>query len=360
MATKKFLFSIDLMKNQILNGVLQNLAVAPSDPFDGQIYYDTVIPAPRVYNGTIWENLNGDIKGFTDTSIVTITVANGLATITVAKATTGEDGLMSKEDKVILNALEADSTLADHVGDTNDPHNVTKAQVDLGSADNTSDADKPISDDTQTALDLKASKTYVDGLVDATLKAPEAYDPAETDAYPTEYDNNPIQKGDSFRMTAAATMGTRLVNVEDLLIAIKDGAQDVDGDWMVAESNRDLATETVMGFARFANASEASVGANPSVMISPVDLKNKIDALTYPVKKVYEITGDGTQSQYEFNHALGTYEIQVTVMADTGSLAPYPVEVYWQPKATVTLQWIQVFFGANIPNGYKYKIIIIG
>ena len=36
------------------------------------------------------------------------------------------------------------------------PHNVTKDQVGLGNVDNTSDKDKPISDDTQQALDGKA------------------------------------------------------------------------------------------------------------------------------------------------------------------------------------------------------------
>lgn len=43
-----------------------------------------------------------------------------------------------------------------HTGLTNNPHSVTKSQVGLANADNTSDANKPISTATQTALDLKA------------------------------------------------------------------------------------------------------------------------------------------------------------------------------------------------------------
>lgn len=46
-----------------------------------------------------------------------------------------------------------------HLVDTNNPHFVTKAQVGLGNADNTSDMDKPISTATQNALDFKADKT---------------------------------------------------------------------------------------------------------------------------------------------------------------------------------------------------------
>ena len=42
-----------------------------------------------------------------------------------------------------------------HIASTSNPHSVTAAQVGLGNVDNTSDLDKPISNDTQDALDLK-------------------------------------------------------------------------------------------------------------------------------------------------------------------------------------------------------------
>ena len=51
------------------------------------------------------------------------------------------------------------------------PHNVTKSDVGLGNADNTSDADKPISTATQAALDLKAA----DADVQAGTEAKKAY-----------------------------------------------------------------------------------------------------------------------------------------------------------------------------------------
>lgn len=49
-----------------------------------------------------------------------------------------------------------DAALTAHIGDTGNPHAVTKAQVGLGNADNTSDLNKPVSTATQTALNLKA------------------------------------------------------------------------------------------------------------------------------------------------------------------------------------------------------------
>lgn len=48
-------------------------------------------------------------------------------------------------------------TMDSHIGNTSNPHNVTKAQVGLGNVDNTSDLAKPISTATQTALNAKAN-----------------------------------------------------------------------------------------------------------------------------------------------------------------------------------------------------------
>lgn len=55
------------------------------------------------------------------------------------------------------------SNVDSHKSKVDNPHNVTKEQVGLGSCDNTSDADKPISTATQEALNSKAD--IVDGIV---------------------------------------------------------------------------------------------------------------------------------------------------------------------------------------------------
>lgn len=49
------------------------------------------------------------------------------------------------------------TTISNHIGNTSNPHQVTKAQVGLGNVDNTSDLAKPISTATQTALNAKAN-----------------------------------------------------------------------------------------------------------------------------------------------------------------------------------------------------------
>jgi hypothetical protein len=63
-------------------------------------------------------------------------------------------------------ALTAETNArAAHENRTDNPHAVTKAQVGLGNADNTSDANKPISTATQTALNGKEATGVAAGLV---------------------------------------------------------------------------------------------------------------------------------------------------------------------------------------------------
>lgn len=57
----------------------------------------------------------------------------------------------------LLEAKATKTQLENHILDTNNPHNVTKAQVGLGNVNNTSDLDKPISTATQAALNIMNS-----------------------------------------------------------------------------------------------------------------------------------------------------------------------------------------------------------
>lgn len=47
---KKFLVDLNLEKNELQNAVIQNLATAPNNPVDGQIYFNTVTHKFNIYN----------------------------------------------------------------------------------------------------------------------------------------------------------------------------------------------------------------------------------------------------------------------------------------------------------------------
>lgn len=114
----------------------------------------------------------------------------------------------------------ANANIQTHIASTSNPHSVTKAQIGLGNAENTADANKPISTATQSALDLKAplaSPTF-SGVVDShgaskTLPhrtgtgSPVARDACATIGE-TYFQTDATAGSNSFACTATGTPGT--------------------------------------------------------------------------------------------------------------------------------------------------------
>ena len=71
-----------------------------------------------------------------------------------------------------------------HIEDLLNPHQVTKGQIGLGNVDNTADADKPVSNSTQSAIisavTPKADKSYVDGQLALKSNKVDVYTKSET------------------------------------------------------------------------------------------------------------------------------------------------------------------------------------
>lgn len=105
----------------------------------------------------------------------------GLATVAATGAYADLSGLPTLGTAAA--AATGDFSPAAHATATDNPHSVTKSQVGLSNVDNTSDADKPISTATQTALNGKASTVHshtiadVSDLQDALDAASEPADP---------------------------------------------------------------------------------------------------------------------------------------------------------------------------------------
>ena len=124
------------------------LPSAPSEPKEGDAYVDGGVW--RVYNGEAWVTLGGTFAG------------NGWAQYPVSMGGDGKwhriiiaHGSIAYDEEGVDEPV--DNVYAAHVAARDNPHAVTKAQVGLGSVDNTADADKPVSTAQQAALDRKAN-----------------------------------------------------------------------------------------------------------------------------------------------------------------------------------------------------------
>ena len=93
-----YLSSIDLNKNELQNAKIHVLATAPSNPQEGQIYYNSTDNKLYFYDGTSFVDASGDIKSVVTSTSTTLQITDSsgpnpsIATVTAA-ITNGGTGL---------------------------------------------------------------------------------------------------------------------------------------------------------------------------------------------------------------------------------------------------------------------------
>lgn len=250
-----------------------------------------------------------------------------------------------------LNAKAAASDLIAHEANADNPHAVTKAQVGLGSVDNTGDAGKPISTAAQAALDAKAG---VAGTVSA------AFQIDDTNAGPVIKNAGgavQLRTGDdsdyaSLRVKDLIASGpvtflspTLNIGASALLLnyALSSYLMNGGGGIAVKRLQSDDATRA-----------DAEVAFDPAtnrwyVADGPIDNAGRFDVARIFAQDI----GDGASTSINVTHNMGTRDV-VVQLRDTST------NEYCIPGVTATTTGTVTLTFATAPTTGQYRIIITG
>ncbi len=298
-----YLNSIDLNKNELLQGVIENQpndASAGSSPVTGQIYYNTTDYELRQYNGTDWVSV-GDITGLAEGLYIDIDDAGGPIPTIKHELTTRTNTTSTASPAYAATFTVIDTITTNTTGHITDVNTKTVTLPSIYSFTVTADSGTDQAIDNGNTLDIAggtnittvvaatdtitvnlddsidlageltvsgtgqssvagqltipqvpsantdaASKHYVDQAVTGALSYQGGYDAATNTP---DLDSSPsaaIKKGWTYTVTADGLFFTEQVRVGDVIIAESDAPTAL-ADWTTVQNNVDLADLTTVG-----------------------------------------------------------------------------------------------------------------
>lgn len=360
---KKMLVNLDLTKNQILNVALQNLSGPPGSPVAGQVYYNTSDGNVYYWDGTTWRSVSGDITEVIAGSGLTGGGSSGAVTLDLNPDNTtievNADIVRIKDLGVSTGKLADGAVTTIKVTDSNITfakiQNIATMTVMGRVAAGTGVASEitVLNSNTMTGASgtnlatAGSIKTYIDNTVAGLGNLEGGFAAGSSVNFPTA--SGGTKKGDYWYVTSAGTVQGVILNIGDVLIANIDNASPTSSaDWIFLESNRDQATETVLGVIKLATQAQTNTGTDDTTAVTPLKLKTFIDAR---VGGYAANIGNGAATSYAVTHSLNTVDV-IVMIKDNTTLEEVFADVVITDVNTVTVSF------ATAPASNAYRVII--
>ena len=322
--SKKFLVSIDLNKNELLNARIQNLGTAPTNPVSGQVYYNTGDNIMYFWNGTEWISTSGSLEVIQDA---------------IGQYVVGGTGLTATyNDPSGYTTIKLNDTAVD-AGTYGSITKVPTFTVDQqGRITAASEANLVIPLSTQTTGDYVA--TIVGTAGEVTVSPNSGHNAAVTIGLPDDVTiTNNLTVGGDLNVTGKVnSVNTTTINVQDNKVNLNSaftGAPVADAGIRVERGN------------------EADVEILWNESTDNWTLTNN-GSDYHAIARKFAATLGTSSTSYTINHKLGTTDVTVQVFEAASPFSQVETDVERTDVNNITLRF------AVAPTAGEYKVVVVG
>jgi hypothetical protein len=321
---RKFLVSIDLNKNELLNARIQNLGAAPSNPVSGQVYYNTGDNILYFWNGTEWISTSGSLEVITDA--IGSYVDGGVGLTKVFNDTT---------NVTTINLDDTTVSAGNYGSDTKVPTFTVDAQ---GRLTNAGEVDLIIPLDTQTTGDYVA--TIIGTANEVTVSPNSGHNAAVTIGLPDNVEiTGNLQVGGNLNVIGTVnSVNTTQINIEDNKVKLNSGftGTPTTDAGIVVERGSELDAEILWN-----ETSDKWTLTNNGTNY-------------HAIARKYAETLGSSATSYTVTHNLGTTDVTVQIFEAATPFAQVEADVQRSTANAVVINF------ASAPSAGEYRVVVVG